>query len=40
MILDPIVHHPTVLPIGPLSLTGFGVAVLLAFVISQIVCVR
>ena len=40
MILDPIVHHPTVLPIGPLSLTGFGVAVLLAFVISQIVCER
>ncbi len=40
MILDPIVHHPTILPIGPLSLTGFGVAVLLAFVIAQIVCER
>jgi phosphatidylglycerol:prolipoprotein diacylglycerol transferase len=40
MILDPIVHHPTILPIGPLSLTGFGVAVLLAFVISQIICER
>lgn len=32
-----IVHHPFVINVGPLSLTGFGLAVLLAFVIAQII---
>jgi len=35
--LDSIIHHPTVINLGPLPLTGFGLAVLLAFVISQII---
>lgn len=34
---DAIIHHPTIFNIGPLPLTGFGIAVLLAFVISQII---
>ena len=33
----PIVHHPTVLSLGPLQLTGFGIAILLTFVIGQAV---
>ncbi|HLV25832.1 MAG TPA: prolipoprotein diacylglyceryl transferase [Gemmatimonadales bacterium] len=37
MIQSPIVHQPTVLNLGFLELTGFGIAVLLAFVISQII---
>ncbi|HEU4584377.1 MAG TPA: prolipoprotein diacylglyceryl transferase [Gemmatimonadaceae bacterium] len=32
-----IVHHPLAYDIGPLSFTGFGLAVLLAFVIAQII---
>jgi phosphatidylglycerol---prolipoprotein diacylglyceryl transferase len=35
--LDAIIHHPTIINLGPLPLTGFGLAVLLAFVISQII---
>lgn len=36
-----IIHHPTLLKFGPLpEVTGFGLAVLLAFVISQIICQR
>jgi phosphatidylglycerol:prolipoprotein diacylglycerol transferase len=35
-----IVHHPTSFSLGPLELTGFGLAVLMAFVISQIICQR
>jgi phosphatidylglycerol:prolipoprotein diacylglycerol transferase len=35
--LDSIVHHPFVLNLGPLPLTGFGIAMLGAFVIAQIV---
>lgn len=35
-----IVHHPFIIRIGPLELTGFGIAVLLAFVISQIIAQR
>lgn len=36
-----IIHHPTALKFGPLpEITGFGLAVLLAFVISQIICQR
>jgi phosphatidylglycerol---prolipoprotein diacylglyceryl transferase len=37
---DGIVHHPTVFHLGPLELTGFGLAVLAAFAIAQIVCQR
>ena len=35
-----IVHQPTSWDVGPLQLTGFGLAVLLAFVISQIIAQR
>ena len=35
-----IVHHPWVINLGPLPLTGFGIAVLLAFVISQMIAQR
>jgi phosphatidylglycerol:prolipoprotein diacylglycerol transferase len=37
MIPHPIVHHPFSYEIGFLQITGFGLAVLLAFVIAQIV---
>ncbi len=37
---DGITHSPTVMTLGPLELTGFGLAVLLGFVIAQIVCQR
>jgi phosphatidylglycerol---prolipoprotein diacylglyceryl transferase len=36
----PIVHHPFAFPIGPLAFTGFGIAVLLAFVVAQLVAQR
>ncbi len=36
----PIIHEPTILHLGPLEITGFGLAVLAAFAISQIVCQR
>ncbi len=35
-----ITHHPLSYRVGPLSFTGFGLAVLLAFVIAQIICQR
>lgn len=35
-----IVHQPTSWDVGPLQLTGFGLAVLLAFVIAQIIAQR
>lgn len=38
--MPPIIHHPFKFNLGPLELTGFGLAVLLAFVISQIVAER
>lgn len=38
--LGGIVHHPTVFKLGPLELTGFGLAVLMSFVIAQIICQR
>lgn len=40
--LDPngIIHHPLVIHLGPLEITGFGLAVLLAFVISQVIAQR
>jgi phosphatidylglycerol---prolipoprotein diacylglyceryl transferase len=33
----PIEHHPLAYSVGPLTLTGFGLAVLLAFVVAQLV---
>jgi len=35
-----IVHHPFSYSFGALSFTGFGLAVLLAFVIAQVICQR
>jgi phosphatidylglycerol---prolipoprotein diacylglyceryl transferase len=35
-----IVHHPLSYDVGPLQLTGFGLAVLMAFVIAQIIAQR
>ena len=35
-----VLHHPTAFHLGPLELTGFGLAVLAAFAISQIVSQR
>ena len=32
----PIIHHPLAYQIGPLQVTGFGLAVMLAFVIAQL----
>lgn len=37
---NPIVHHPFEFSIGGFTLTGFGIAVLLAFLIAQIVSER
>ena len=34
---QPIVHHPFAYGLGPLQITGFGIAVLFAFVIAQVV---
>src|ERR1043165_1042195 len=39
-LVDPIIHHPAKISVGPLELTGFGIAVLLSFVIAQIVSER
>jgi phosphatidylglycerol---prolipoprotein diacylglyceryl transferase len=33
----PIIHHPFVLSLGPLQLTGFGIAILMCFVVGQVV---
>jgi len=37
---EPIIHHPFDLHLGPLQITGFGLAVLLAFAIAQVVSAR
>ncbi len=37
---QPIVHHPFAFGVGPLQFTGFGIAMLLAFVISQVIVER
>jgi len=37
---SPIIHHPFSFAVGPLQFTGFGFAVLLGFVISQIITER
>jgi len=34
---DPIIHNPLSYTIGPLTFTGFGVAVLMAFVVAQLI---
>jgi phosphatidylglycerol:prolipoprotein diacylglycerol transferase len=34
------VHHPFAYQLGPIYFTGFGLAVLLAFVIAQVICQR
>jgi phosphatidylglycerol---prolipoprotein diacylglyceryl transferase len=33
--ISPIIHHPLVIQLGPLSLTGFGIAVVSAFAVAQ-----
>ena len=40
MITHPAIHHPASFSLGPLQLTGFGVAMLLCFVIAQVVAQR
>ena len=37
---SPVIHHPWAFSVGPIQLTGFGLAVLAAFMISQILCER
>ena len=34
---EPVVHHPFQFNVGPLPITGFGIAVVLSFVIAQLV---
>ncbi|MFN8571641.1 MAG: prolipoprotein diacylglyceryl transferase family protein [Gemmatimonadaceae bacterium] len=36
--MSPIIHHPLEVRLGPLNLTGFGLAVFLAYAISQVIC--
>jgi phosphatidylglycerol---prolipoprotein diacylglyceryl transferase len=35
-----IVHHPFEIHVGPFTLTGFGLAVLAAFLVAQMICER
>ena len=35
--LEPIVHHPFQFGVGPLQFTGFGIAVVMSFVIAQMI---
>lgn len=35
--MEPIIHHPFTFSIGPLTLTGFGIAMVMAFLIGQYV---
>ncbi len=37
---SPIIHHPFEINLGGFKLTGFGIAVLLAFLIAQVICER
>ena len=37
MLPHPIVHHPFAVSLGPLQLTGFGIAILMCFVVGQAV---
>lgn len=36
--MNPIVHQPFEFSIGPLEITGFGIAMVLAFITAQIIC--
>jgi phosphatidylglycerol---prolipoprotein diacylglyceryl transferase len=36
-LLDAAVHHPFVFNIGPLPLTGFGIAVVVSFIVAQMI---
>jgi phosphatidylglycerol:prolipoprotein diacylglycerol transferase len=36
--MNPITHHPFEFSIGPLHVTGFGIAMVLSFVIAQVIC--
>ena len=40
LLSSPIIQHPFNFSLGPLALTGFGIAVLLAFLIAQVVSER
>ena len=40
MLPHPIVHHPFAYNIGPLQITGFGIAILMCFVVAQVVAQR
>jgi phosphatidylglycerol---prolipoprotein diacylglyceryl transferase len=40
LLASPIVHHPLSYTVGPLTFTGFGIAVLMAFVVAQLVAQR
>ena len=37
MLPSPIVHHPFAISLGPVQLTGFGIAILMCFVVGQAV---
>ncbi len=37
---SPIVHHPFSYDIGPIQITGFGIAILMCFVVAQVVAER
>ncbi|HET7189949.1 MAG TPA: prolipoprotein diacylglyceryl transferase family protein [Gemmatimonadaceae bacterium] len=36
----PIIHHPFAYNLGPLQITGFGIAILMCFVVAQVVAQR
>jgi phosphatidylglycerol:prolipoprotein diacylglycerol transferase len=38
--MEPIVHHPFEYPLGPIPITGFGLAVLMSFVVAQYIAER
>ncbi len=35
--MDPIIHHPFAYALGPVQITGFGIAMVLSFVIAQMI---
>ena len=37
---SPIVHHPFSYPLGPLQITGFGLGILMCFLVGQLVAQR
>jgi phosphatidylglycerol:prolipoprotein diacylglycerol transferase len=36
--MSPIIHQPFEFQLGPLSVTGFGIAMVLSFIIAQVIC--